>query len=257
MDFLLEMKGIYKFFGGLCAVNGVDFSIQRGEVVGLVGDNAAGKSTLMKVLSGVYTPSSGELFFEGQQVRFRDPQDARQLGIEMLFQDLALVPELDVTENLFLGKELYHRIFGKIPIRLLLDRKKMRARAEGFLRDLCINVEDVHEKVRNLSGGQQQSVSIARTMFFNAKLVILDEPTSAISVRETERVLELIGTLSARGVSVVIVSHRMEDIFRVADRIVVMRRGSKVADAAREDTSMEEVIRKIVGSEARNAAEQR
>jgi len=248
-DLLLEMRNITKFFGGLCAVNGVDFSIRAGEVVGLVGDNAAGKSTLMKILAGAYTPSDGEIFLESRRVRFHDPQDARSMGIEMLFQDLALVPELDVAENLFLGKEVPKKLFGRLPIKFLLDRRRMNAKAAEFLKDLCINVEDVHEKVRNLSGGQQQSVSIARTMFFNAKLVILDEPTSAISVRETQRVLELIAQLKAKGVSVVIVSHRMEDIFAVADRIVVLRRGKKVEDSPKSETSMERVIRKIIGSE--------
>jgi simple sugar transport system ATP-binding protein len=169
------------------------------------------------------------------------------MGIEMLFQDLALVPELDVAENLFLGKEVSRSFFGMIPMKFLLDRRKMSAKAEEFLKDLCINVENVHEKVRNLSGGQQQSVSIARTLFFNAKLVILDEPTSAISVRETQRVLELISQLKAKSVSVIIVSHRMEDIFAVADRIVVLRKGSKVEDVAKGGTSMEQVIRKIIG----------
>jgi simple sugar transport system ATP-binding protein len=249
MEPLLEMRNISKYFGGLCAVSRVNFSVGKGEVVGLVGDNAAGKSTLMKILAGAYSPSEGEIYFEGVRVRFHDPQDARGMGIEMLFQDLALVPELDVAENLFLGKEVSRRLFGKIPIKFLLDRKRMNSKAAEFLKDLCINVEDVHEKVRNLSGGQQQSVSIARTLFFNAKLVILDEPTSAISVRETQRVLELISQLKASSVSVIIVSHRMEDIFAVADRVVVLRRGSKVEDVVKGRTSTEQVIRKIIGAD--------
>ncbi len=247
---LLEMRDISKFFGGLCAVSRVSISVGKGEVIGLVGDNAAGKSTLMKILAGAYSPSEGEIWFEGVRRRFHDPQDARGIGIEMLFQDLALVPELDVAENLFLGKEVPQKLFGRVPLRFLLDRKRMNAKAAEFLKDLCINVEDVHEKVRNLSGGQQQSVSIARTLFFNAKLVILDEPTSAISVRETQRVLELISQLKANAVSVIIVSHRMEDIFAVADRIVVLRRGKKVEDVAKGATSTEAVIRRIIGAEA-------
>lgn len=243
---LLEMRKITKFFGGLCALDHIDFSLFAGEVVGLVGDNAAGKSTLMKILAGACTPSDGEIYLENRAVRFHDPQDARSMGIEMLFQDLALVPELDVAENLFLGKEIAHRLFGTIPLKFLLDKQAMSSKAKEFLRDLLINVEDVHEKVRNLSGGQQQSVSIARTMFFNAKLVILDEPTSAISVRETQRVLELIMQLKVKGVSVIIVSHRMEDIFAVADRIVVLRRGTKVEDAPKTQISMQQVIQKII-----------
>ncbi|MEI6157614.1 MAG: ATP-binding cassette domain-containing protein, partial [Atribacterota bacterium] len=180
MGTLVEMKGIYKLFGGLCAINNVDLTIGKGEVIGLVGDNAAGKSTLMKVLSGVYPPTEGDIFVEGQKKIFKSPHDARNVGVEMLFQDLALVPELDVTDNLFLGKELPKRIFGQ-DMRFLLDRRTMDERSEKFLRELEINVDSIKEKVKNLSGGQRQSVSIDRTIFFNARLVILDEPTSAIS----------------------------------------------------------------------------
>jgi len=250
MEKLLEMQNIYKFFGGLCAVNKVTLDIYKGQVLGLVGDNAAGKSTLMKILSGVYTPSDGEIHFKEQKVRFRNPQDARNLGIEMLFQDLALVPELDVTDNLFLGKELYKKIVG---LNFLLDRKMMRSKSETFLKQLGINVASVNEKVRNLSGGQQQSVSIARTMFFEAKLVILDEPTSAISVKETRRVLDLILQLKGQGISVIIVSHRMEDIFQVSDRIVILRHGRKVEDVEKQNTTPDQIIKKIIGMETEPA----
>jgi len=246
MERLLEMKNIYKFFGGLCAVNEVNFDMRKGEVLGLVGDNAAGKSTLMKVLSGVYPPTEGDIYFAGETVKFHNPHNARNVGIEMLFQDLALVPELDVTDNLFLGKEIYKNIIG---MNLILDRKTMRSQSEGFLKELGINVESVNEKVKNLSGGQRQSVSIARTMFFNARLVILDEPTSAISVKETQRVLDLILQLKEKGVSVIIVSHRMEDIFKVSDRIVVLRRGSKVEDIEKQNTTPDRIIKKIIGVE--------
>ena len=246
MEKLLEMKHIYKFFGGLCAVNNVNFDLHKGEVVGLVGDNAAGKSTLMKILSGAYHATEGEIHLAGSQIKFRSPHDARSMGVEMLFQDLALVPELDVTDNLFLGKELYRQLLG---IDLILDRKTMRSQSEGFLKQLGINIPSVNEKVRNLSGGQQQSVSIARTMFFEAKIVILDEPTSAISVKETQRVLDLILQLKEQGIAVIIVSHRMEDIFRVSDRIVVLRRGSKVEDIPRQNTTATHIIQKIIGGD--------
>ena len=246
MDPLVEMKGIYKLFGGLCALKNVDFQIFPAEVVGLVGDSAAGKSTLMKVLAGVFPPTEGEIFVDGQRHYFKSPQDARNVGIEMLFQDLALVPELDVTDNLFLGKEISKKVFGR-DIKFLLDRKIMEKKTEDFLGELEINVDSVKEKVKNLSGGQRQSVSIARTIFFNARLVILDEPTSAISVKETQRVLELILQLKKRGISVIIVSHRMEDIFNVADRIVVLRRGQKVEDVHKIDTSLEMIIKRIIG----------
>lgn len=246
MEKLLEMKHIYKFFGGLCAVNDVNFDLHKGEVVGLVGDNAAGKSTLMKILSGAYHATEGEIHFAGDQVKFRSPHDARNVGIEMLFQDLALVPELDVTDNLFLGKELYTSLMG---LNIILDRKTMRSQSEGFLKQLGINIPSIHEKVRNLSGGQQQSVSIARTMFFEAKIVILDEPTSAISVKETQRVLDLILQLKEQDIGVIIVSHRMEDIFKVSDRIVVLRRGSKVEDIPCLNTTAADIIQKIIGGD--------
>lgn len=251
---LVEMRNIYKFFGGLCAVNNVSLTIDKGEVVGLVGDNAAGKSTLMKTLSGVHMPNEGEIYIEGKRLIAKSPKDARNAGIEMLFQiqDMAMVPELDVAENLFLGKELYKKLFGKYELKFILDKKAMKDKSRVFLKELGINVDSVTEKVRYLSGGQQQSVSIARTIFFDAKLVILDEPTSSISVKETRKVLELILQLKQKGVSVIIVSHRMDDIFSTADRIVVLRRGQKIEDVRKEDTSMEDVIKKIVSVEKKS-----
>jgi simple sugar transport system ATP-binding protein len=250
---LLELRNVYKFFGGLCAINDVSLTIGRGEVIGLVGDNAAGKSTLMKILAGVHRPTDGQILIEGRPVVFHSPKESRKAGIEMLFQiqDLAMVPELDVADNLFLGKELCRKI-GGINIPFLLDRKTMRERSRAFLQDLGIRVDSVTEKVRYLSGGQQQSVSIARTVFFDARLIILDEPTSSISVKETRRVLELIHQLKEKGVSVIIVSHRMDEIFSTADRIAVLRRGVKIADVRKEDTTMEEIIKKIVSVEKEN-----
>jgi simple sugar transport system ATP-binding protein len=251
METLIEMKNIYKFFGGLCALNNVSLKIDKGTVIGLVGDNAAGKSTLMKILSGVHRPTEGHIFFENKPVTFRSPRDARNSGIEMLFQiqDLAMIPELDVADNLFLGKEIYKKVFKAFELKFLLDRKTMREKSRIFLRDLGVNVDSVTEKAKNLSGGQQQSISIARTLFFNARLVILDEPTSSISVRETRKVLDMILQLKEKGVSVIIVSHRMDDVFSTADRIVVLRRGQKIEDVRREDTTMENIIKKIVSRE--------
>ena len=228
---LLELKNVYKFFGGLCAVNDVSLSIDRGEVVGLVGDNAAGKSTLMKILAGVHQPTEGEYLLDGKRFVARSPRDARNAGIEMVFQiqDMALVPELDVADNLFLGKELYRRLFGFGPC-IVLDRTAMREQSRVLLERLGIHLPGVTEKVKFLSGGQQQSVSIARTVFFEARLVILDEPTSSISIKETQKVLDLILQLKRDGISSIIVSHRMDDIFSTADRIVVLRRGKKIED---------------------------
>jgi simple sugar transport system ATP-binding protein len=252
MEKLVEMRNIYKVFGGLVANNDISLTIGKGEVIGLVGDNAAGKSTLMKILAGVHPPSSGEIYFEDSLVKFRSPQDSRRCGIEMLFQDLALVSELDITDNLFLGKEIHKSLFGKIVLKFLLDRKAMRKKSKQFLEELGIDIASVDEKVKNLSGGQRQSVAISRAIFFNAKLVILDEPTSAISVKETRKVLDLIKELKSKRISVVVVSHRMEDIFAVADRIVVLRRGAKVADTKRAETSQEKVIMHIIGADKSN-----
>lgn len=167
----------------------------------------------------------------------------------MLFQDLALVPELDITDNLFLGREVFKKVLGNIPLKYILDKKLMKKMSREFLSELGIDIQSVDEKVKNLSGGQRQSVAISRAIFFNSKLVILDEPTSAISVRETRKVLELIVKLKKQGISVIIVSHRMEDIFAVADRIIVLRRGIKVADVEIDQTSQEKIIKYIIGAE--------
>jgi ABC-type sugar transport system ATPase subunit len=202
----------------------------------------------MKIIAGVHAPTEGECFLDGQRFMPRSPRDAREAGIEMVFQiqDMALVPELDVADNLFLGKELYRRWLG---LDLVLDRRTMQERSRVLLRELGINIPAVTEKVKHLSGGQQQSVSIARTVFFDARLVILDEPTSSISIKETRKVLDLILELKRKGVSSIIVSHRMDDIFSTADRIVVLRRGRKIEDVRKEDTTMEAIIQKIVHAE--------
>jgi ABC-type sugar transport system ATPase subunit len=247
---LIELRHIYKFFGGLCATNDVSLAIGKGEVIGLVGDNAAGKSTLMKIIAGVHKPTSGEYFIEGAKFVANSPRDARNAGIEMVFQiqDMALVPELDVADNLFLGKELFYKTLG-LNFNLVLNRPAMRERAQFLLHELGINIPAVTAKVKYLSGGQQQSISIARTVFFDARLVILDEPTSSISIKETRKVLDLIMQLKSKGISSIIVSHRMDDIFTTADRIVVLRRGRKIEDVRKENTTMDDVIKKIINAE--------
>lgn len=252
MGTFVQMENIYKLFGGVCAINNVCFEIDKGEVIGLVGDNAAGKSTLMKVLAGVYLPTDGKIYVKGKKTFFHSPRDARNLGIEMLFQDLALIPELDVTDNLFLGKEISQKLFKKVEVKFILDKKTMKQKTVNFLKELEINIDSVDQKVKVLSGGQRQSVSIARTIFFNSELVILDEPTSAISVKETQKVLELILHLKEKGISAIIVSHRLDDIFKVADRIVVLKRGHKIEDVEKSKTTPEEIIKKIVGVESNN-----
>ena len=254
---LIELRNIYKFFGGLCATNDVSLTIGKGEVIGLVGDNAAGKSTLMKIIAGVHKPTSGEYLIDGEKFVAHSPRSARNAGIEMVFQiqDMALVPELDVADNLFLGKELYRKTLG-LNLNLVLDRRAMQERSRVLLHELGINIPAVTEKVKYLSGGQQQSVSIARTVFFDARLVILDEPTSSISIKETRKVLDLILQLKAKGISSIIVSHRMDDIFTTADRILVLRRGRKIEDVCKEHTSMDDIIKKIINAEKESMSQE-
>src|ERR1700761_7306123 len=240
---VLELKGIGKEFGAIRALHGVDLSIAPGEVVGLMGDNGAGKSPLVKIIAGNFPPSQGELRFDGQAVQFVRPIDARAVGIEVVYQDLALADNLTAAANVFLGREL-KRKFGPIA---LLDHKAMAARALDLFRELRSETRP-HNLVKQMSGGQRQAVAIARTRLSNAKLVMMDEPTAAISVRQVEQVLGLIQRLKEQGIAVMLISHRMPDVFAVADRVVVMRRGEKRADKPIADTSPEEVTALITGA---------
>jgi len=232
-----------KRFGAVEALRGVDLTIESGEVIGLVGDNGAGKSTLFKILAGVHTPDEGEMRFEDSPVRFSNPIDARKVGIEIVYQDLALCNNLNAALNIFLGREL---VRGLGPIRFL-DEGAMRRKAQTLIKQLEVNV-NVNEPVRSMSGGQRQAVAIARALLGNAKVILLDEPTAAISITAVEQVLKLINQLKAQGHTVVIVSHRMSDIFEVCDRVVVMRHGQNVASKAIRDTTREEVTGLITGA---------
>jgi ABC-type sugar transport system ATPase subunit len=224
---IVEMRNIKKSFGAVHALRGVDLALHHNEVLGLVGDNAAGKSTLMKVLSGAYIPDEGEIFIEGQQVHFYKPEDSRRLGIEMVYQDFALVNSLDVAANIFLGREAVRWQIG--PIRIM-DRPYMEERSHQLLSELKINIDSVRLKVQNLSGGQRQAVAIGRATAFNAKVIIMDEPTAALSVAAIQQVLNLVAELKAQGCSIIIISHRLEDIYQAGDRVVVLRHGRKAAD---------------------------
>jgi ABC-type sugar transport system ATPase subunit len=223
----VEMRNIKKHFGAVQALRGVDLSLGHHEVLGLVGDNAAGKSTLMKVLSGAYIPDDGEILIEGQQAHFTNPEEARRLGIEMVYQDFALANNLDVAANVFLGREAVRWKVG--PIRVM-NRRLMEEQAKNLIDRLKIDIDSVRYKVENLSGGQRQAVAIGRATAFDAKIIIMDEPTAALSVAAISKVLDLIKTLKAQGGSVIIVSHRLEDIYEVGDRVMVLRHGRKVAD---------------------------
>ncbi|OGB92465.1 MAG: ABC transporter ATP-binding protein [candidate division NC10 bacterium RBG_16_65_8] len=245
---LIRLRGISKAFGAVQAVQGVDLDLYPAEVLGLVGDNAAGKSTLMKVLTGVHQPDEGEIRFEGRRVTFASPRDSRDLGIEMIYQNLALARNLDVVANVFLGREHTRPILGGVF--RWLDEKRMEAESWEILRRLKINMDSVRKPVELFSGGQQQAVAIARAVSFNARAVIMDEPTASLAVKEVGKVLDLIAQLRAKGVSVIIISHRLQDIFAVGDRVMVLRGGQSVAVRRIVETTMDEVVKYIVGAEA-------
>ncbi|MGI9401194.1 MAG: ATP-binding cassette domain-containing protein [Rhizobiaceae bacterium] len=240
---LIELNGITKSFGAIHALNGVDLSISPGEAVGLMGDNGAGKSTLMKVIAGNYPPTAGTIHIEGQEVHFTQPIDARNAGIEIVYQDLALCDNLTAGANVFLGRELKKR-FGPIS---MLDYSSMYRRAGELFSELKSETRP-RDLVRQMSGGQRQAVAIARTRLSDPKLVLMDEPTAAISVRQVAEVLALIKRLKDTGHAVILVSHRMPDVFEVCDRVAVLRRGTKVADKNIKETSPEEVTGLIIGA---------
>jgi simple sugar transport system ATP-binding protein len=224
---VVEMRNIKKSFAAVRALRGIDLVLHNNEVLGLVGDNAAGKSTLMKILSGAYTPDEGEIFIEGKKADISDPLAARRLGIEMVYQDLALVDHLDVAANVFLGREMES---AKLGIFSLLDRRHMEREAQHLLDRLKIDISSIRSNVESLSGGQRQSVAIARATAFNAKVIIMDEPTAALSVAAISKVLDLVRELKAQGRSIILISHRLEDIYQVSDRMIVLRHGRKVCD---------------------------
>jgi ABC-type sugar transport system ATPase subunit len=241
---LLELKDVRKTFGAIEALRGVTFSVEAGSVVGLVGDNGAGKSTLMKTITGVYRPDEGEIRFDGVSLVGKDPGAIREAGIEMIYQDLALARMRDVASNIFLGRELTRSVLGL----KLIDAKRMRTEAEVMIARLGARIPSVAQMTGQLSGGQQQSVAIARALTFNPKLVIMDEPTAALAVREVEHVLDLIRNLKSHNIAVILISHRLTDVFTVCDRIVVLRQGAVIAHDATRDTSMNAVVAHIVGA---------
>lgn len=243
---LLEALALTKRFGGLTAVDKVSLALSPGEVVGLVGDNGAGKSTLIKIISGVYPPDEGELRLDGKPVRFTSPLEARAHGIETIYQDLALCENLDPPSNIFLGREPVRRLARVLSI---VNRPYMDAEARQLLDRLEIRIADLRQPIRALSGGQRQAVAIARAVYWNARLVIMDEPTAALSVPEQRKVLALARALRDQGVSVIFISHNLQDVFEVADRIVVMRRGKKVAELQTTQTSRDEVVSLMVGND--------
>jgi ABC-type sugar transport system ATPase subunit len=242
---LLEAREIQKRFGHVVALRDAGLELRHGEVHALVGDNGAGKSTLIKIVSGVLAPDAGELRLEGQPVELSGPRDARALGIETVYQDLALADHLDAAANLFLGREKLH----PAPLSWLgfLDNRAMRRRAEDELRRLKIRIPSVTQRVLSLSGGQRQAIAVARAVAWGTRIVIMDEPTAALGVRESGMVLELIGGLRSHGVAVIMISHNLPEVFAVADRITVMRLGRTIATLRKDATSLEGIVSMMTG----------
>jgi ABC-type sugar transport system ATPase subunit len=243
---ILAVRGLTKHFGGVTALEGVGFELHRGEVLALAGDNGAGKSTLIKAISGVHQPDEGEIVYKGERVTLRNPRHAREMGIETIYQDLALADNLDVGANIFLGREPAAPLFGLIP---RLDRRRMRSAARDVLAPLDVDLEDrkLGLPVRSLSGGQRQAVAIGRAIFWKAELLIMDEPTAALGVPEQRKVIELIRSLRRQNVAVIFISHNLVDIFAVADRILVLRRGLAAGERRPEQSSHDEIVRLMVG----------
>jgi simple sugar transport system ATP-binding protein len=241
---ILRATNLVKRFGGLTAVNDVSFDVFPGQVIGLVGDNGAGKSTFIKMISGVYRPDGGHIYLQGKEITMASPMEARSLGIETIYQDLALCENLDATINIFLGREPMMRMLGLFH---QVDRKHMLEESKKVLDRLDIKIPNLQRPIRQMSGGQRQAVAIARAVYWNAKLVIMDEPTAALGVPEQRKVHELVHTLKTQGVPVIIISHNLQDVFATADRVIVMRRGRKVGDLVAAQTNGDELVSLMVG----------
>jgi D-xylose transport system ATP-binding protein len=237
----LRLVGVHKHFGGVVAVERFDLDVDAGEIVALVGDNGAGKSTLVKIVSGLYQPSEGEIWLNGQPVAFKDASDARRHGVEVVYQDLALVDGQPVYMNMFLGRELVHG-----PLRML-DRRRMARETQQLVDSLDVRIPSARAMIRDLSGGQRQGIAICRATHWAGSLVVMDEPTAALGVAETAKVEELITRLRDRGAAVLLVSHNLDQVFRVADRIAVLRRGQQVGVRIAADASRNEIVSMITG----------
>jgi fructose transport system ATP-binding protein len=244
---IFQARGIVKQFGHVTALSGADFELYPGEVLAVIGDNGAGKSTLIKVLSGALQPDEGELRLDGEQVHFRNPLDARRAGIETVYQDLAVAPALDIASNLFLGREL--RRGGPLGgVLRMLDKGEMRQQASRALAELHIGIPSVRAAVENLSGGQRQGVAVARAAAWGRRVVIMDEPTAALGVKETAQVVELIKRVRDRGLPVILISHDMPHVFELADRIHIMRLGKRAAVVTPKTHSMQEAVAIMTGA---------
>jgi len=238
-QYLLELKGVFRRFGAVTALAGVDFHVSNGEVMALVGDNGAGKSTMIKTIAGIHPKDEGEILWEGKPVSINGPKDSAALGIEVVYQDLALCDNLDVVENMYLGRETLTS-FRR------LNEPKMEQAAANVLKDLSVTtIQSTRQIVAGLSGGQRQSVAVAKAVMWNSRVVILDEPTAALGVAQTRQVLELVKRLGQQGLAVILISHNLHDIFEVADNITVLRLGQNVGEYKRTETTQQKVVEAI------------
>jgi len=242
-DALIRCEGLEKWYGGVQALKNVDFHAERAEIVGLVGDNGAGKSTLIKILSGAHRPDSGRIFVEGKEVRLNSPSDAMALGIETIYQYTAMVPQMSIARNIFIGREPLTISLGGIGF---MDRAKMAEHAIKSMTNVDLRTRSPDTPVEELSGGQRQGVAIARAMYFKSKVLILDEPTNHLSVKETNKVLDFVEALRGQGITSIFISHNLHHIHPIADRIVAMARGEKIADIRKSDISLDEMTAMIV-----------
>jgi D-xylose transport system ATP-binding protein len=236
---IIEMKGISKRFGGVQALQDVSIDLYRGEALGIVGHNGAGKSTLIKILSGAYAADSGEIYYQGKKVDIRTPKDARDLGIETIYQHLALADNMNVPQNVFLGRERKKR-------RIILDDRSMEIETKRMLDRMKIKIDSLKVRVRNLSGGQRQCVAISRAIYFDAKILIMDEPTANLGVEETSRVHELVEHLKEEGIAIVLISHDLHDVFKISDRIAVMKNGVLVGIKKTNETTKDNILAMII-----------
>jgi len=243
---VLQARGINKSFGAVQALKNVDFEVHPGEVVALIGDNGAGKSTLINVITGVLEPDSGEIIFEGKRVEFASPHDARERGIETVYQDLAVAPQLDAVANIFLGRE--RRMAGILGRFGFLDQQRMRKETDEQLEELSVRIPDVSKPLSTFSGGQRQGVAVARAVMWASKVVIMDEPTAALGVAQVGMVLDLVRRVRQTGIPVVFISHNMPQVFAVADRIVVLRLGEAVAELDPKKASTDDAVAAMTGS---------
>lgn len=246
---IIEMKEVSKHFGGIQALREVSIDLYEGEILGIVGHNGAGKSTLIKILSGAYTTDTGKIYFRGQEVRIKTPIDSKALGIETIYQHLALADNLNVAANVFLGREITNRLG-------ILDDRAMEKEARQMLDRMKLKISSLKARVRNLSGGQRQCIAISRAVYFNAKILIMDEPTAALGVEETEKVHDLMNQLKKEGIAIVLISHDLHDVFNLSDRIAVMKNGVMVGVKKTSETTRDEVLSMIILGKQEQPAKQ-